>query len=128
MRLENDITFFKVFITDTCDDLVLTRIYVNDSKIPHTITTSFYLPLVERRRIMIAGTGEKCLVSKFVAKNIDLKTFRKNGGNNTNNTNNTNSENREDRDEKIGDENYFTFNVFPFENKSHGKRDCCNIY
>jgi hypothetical protein len=33
------------------------------------------VPISERRRVMVAGTGEKCLVKKFVAKNVDLKSL-----------------------------------------------------
>jgi hypothetical protein len=32
----------------------------------------------ERRKIMIAGNGEKCLIKKFMARNVDLR--RKNTG------------------------------------------------
>lgn len=71
--IENDICFIKAQIVDTCDDSFLARVYLNDSKTDNMITANFLIPNSERRRVMIAGTGEKCLISNFIAKNIDLK-------------------------------------------------------
>ena len=91
-----------------------TKIYLNDSPIPNINASNFYLPLYERRRVMIAGTGEKCLVNKFTAKNIDLnkKNNKLNYLNGINNLNNT-------IDISINNINSDLFLE---------KKDCCSIY
>jgi hypothetical protein len=75
---DNDISLVKILLLDSCDDIALSRIYLNDSKTENKVVLNFLLPMRERRKIMIAGNGEKCLIKKFMARNVDLR--RKNSG------------------------------------------------
>lgn len=51
---------------------MLAKIYLNDSKTENKIHCNFLISISERRRVMIAGNGEKCLVKDFTARNVDL--------------------------------------------------------
>jgi hypothetical protein len=65
--------FVKVLVLDTCDDLILTKIFINESKSDNSVVSNFLLPMKGRKRVMIAGNGEKCIIKNFTARNIDLK-------------------------------------------------------
>lgn len=82
--------FVKVLILDTCDDLILTKMFINESKSDNSVVSNFLLPMKGRKRVMIAGNGEKCIIKNFMARNIDLKKSLDESKKNLNENNNPN--------------------------------------
>ena len=110
---ENDISFVKIILVDTCDDIALAKIYVNDSKMENKIISNFLLPMKDRRRVMIAGNGEKCLIKNFLCRNVDLNKKMANITRNSNMLNNSLS--KDSIDDKV-------------VNNCNRNPNCCSIF
>jgi hypothetical protein len=70
--VENDISFVKMYMLDSGYSKILSKIFVNDSVKDNFICSDFNLPCQERKRVMIAGSGEQCLVKHFIARSVYL--------------------------------------------------------
>lgn len=66
-----DRTEFKCYIFDTCDETLICKVFLNDSKNPNLIKFNYMLPLNEDTGFMIGGTGDKCLLKSFICKSVD---------------------------------------------------------
>jgi len=82
---EDDYCDFKMSVIDAGEDTIIARILrklflynkkliVNDSKIENHIQGDFFLPLFDYSKIMIAGSGQACVLKKF-----NIKAFCKFG-------------------------------------------------
>ena len=69
-------SFIKAIVLDTCDDKVVLRIKLNDSKRENIIYGNFYLPISENRRVMMAGTGMNCHIKSFIVSNVDIEELK----------------------------------------------------
>jgi len=67
---DNDICEIKGNVLDCGDDRIRAKFYLNDSKIENSIDGDFFLPVYDKFRIMLAGTGQSTIVKTFYAKHV----------------------------------------------------------
>lgn len=83
--LENDSCNIKLVVLDPGDDNITFKIYINNSFIENTIEADFFLPVNDKRKIFIGGSGHSCFVSQFesitsvkpkYAKEYNIQSFK----------------------------------------------------
>ncbi len=102
-NIENDICDLKMQLIDYGDNVINASIKVNENTYENCIKSMVFLPLMKKKKIIIAGSGQQVNVKTFVSK-INLKT---------------NNENNESKN--------VLMNSAIFSNEKRNC-DCCNIY
>jgi len=67
---DNDICEVKGNILDCGDDKIRAKLYFNDNKVENIIDGDFFLPIYNKFKVMIAGTGQSTIVKAFYAKHL----------------------------------------------------------
>jgi len=70
MYVENDMCEIRANVFDNGDDKIKAKIYLNESRSDNHILGSFFLPIYDKSKIMIAGSGQSVLVKAFVVKQV----------------------------------------------------------
>ena len=68
VNIENDVSYFKVQVMDAGLEKISLNILLNDSIEHDIIEGNFYLPVKKKSRIMIAGSGQSCIVNTLICK------------------------------------------------------------
>ena len=63
--LENDSCNIKLVILDPGDDNITFKIYINNSFFENTIEADFFIPVNDKRKVFIGGSGHSCFVNQF---------------------------------------------------------------
>jgi hypothetical protein len=63
--VEEDKIFMKIHIQDPGDDNMQIKINLNNSLFENTLDADYFYPVNNKKRFLIAGSGEKCVVSQF---------------------------------------------------------------
>ena len=71
---EEDYCEFRISIIDAGEDKILSRISLNDSKVENNIQGDFFLPMFDYSKVMIAGSGQSCIIKK-----CNIRAFHKIG-------------------------------------------------
>ena len=73
---ENDKCEFEIFVTDYGEELINTKIYLNNKIKFNDISAKFFLPINKKAKFLICGSGKSVLV-----KYLNAKIFDKNNSN-----------------------------------------------
>lgn len=65
---ENDIILIKMIVFDFGDDNIKIKIFINNSLIENNILGNYFLPVINSKRIYLAGNGEEINLKLFECK------------------------------------------------------------
>lgn len=63
--VETDSSSITLKLIDTGSETITVSAYMNNSKFENTLTGNFFLPTIDKKRIMIAGSGTQCKIKDF---------------------------------------------------------------
>jgi len=66
--LENDTCDLKLHLIDYGDNLINASIKINENTYENCVKSMIFLPLMKKKRIMIAGSGQQVNIKTFVSK------------------------------------------------------------
>ncbi len=66
--MENDTCDLKLHLIDYGDNLINASIKINENTYENCVKSMIFLPLMKKKRIMIAGSGQQVNIKTFVSK------------------------------------------------------------
>lgn len=63
--VETDSSSINLKLIDTGNESITVSAYMNNNKFENTLTGSFFLPTIDKKRVMIAGSGTQCKIKDF---------------------------------------------------------------
>ena len=73
---ENDKCEFEIYVTDYGEEIINTKIYLNNKNKFNDISAKFFLPINKKAKFLICGSGKSVLI-----KDLDVKIFDKDNNN-----------------------------------------------
>ena len=70
---KDDISEFNITLNDFGEEIVETRIYMNDNKKPNDISGNFFMPVNKKAKIMIFGKGTSVRLKEISGKIFDKR-------------------------------------------------------
>lgn len=66
--MENDICDLKLHLIDQGDNLINASVKINENTYENCVKSMIFLPLMKKKRILIAGSGQQVNIKSFVSK------------------------------------------------------------
>lgn len=67
-NISRDSVSLKINVTDSNEDRIVVKVFLNDNKINNELSSDFFLPFIGKYRVMFGGIGDFIIVKSFISR------------------------------------------------------------